>query len=111
MLEPLPSENCKGLNMKFEVKYLLSTSFSGAKFFIHQLSESLKMRKIFSTSYRDAKESTNPGRKFSEILRTFIELSGLLPNLYPAHRNISYGYANLEIVYFMRLDISICCMS
>ena len=35
-----------------------------------------KNEKNFSTCYRDAKESTNPGRKFSEFLRTFIELSG-----------------------------------
>ena len=55
--------------MKMEVKYILPTSFSDAKFFIHQLSEILK---ILAPCYWDAKESTNPGRKFPEFLRTFI---------------------------------------
>ena len=64
MLEPLPSENCKGLNMKLEVKYLLPTSFSGAKFFIHQFPESLKMTKILAHVIGMQKNPQTQGAKF-----------------------------------------------
>ena len=94
--------------MKMKVKYLSPTLFSGAKFFIHQLSEILK---ILAPCYWDAKESTNPGRKFSDFYGLSHSYPGSKSNLQPRHRNISYGYANLEIVYFVPLDISICCMS
>ena len=94
--------------MKMEVKYFLPTSFSGAKFFIHQLSEILK---ILAPCYWDAKESTNAGRKFSDFYELSRSYPGSKSNLQPTHRNISYGYANYEIVYFVPLDNSICCMS
>ena len=52
MFEPLPSEDCKGLAMKLEVKYIFQTSSPGIIFFffIHQLSESLEIRKILAKS-------------------------------------------------------------
>ena len=63
----------------WNMKYLLPNSFSGPKFFIHQLPENLKMSKF----YRDEIEPTNPGRKFSEFLRTFMKLSGFKVQLAP----------------------------
>ena len=39
MFEPPPSENCKGLAMNLEVKYLFPTLSSGANFLIYQLPE------------------------------------------------------------------------
>ena len=62
MLIPLPSENCESLNMKLEVKYLLPASFF--KFLIHQLSESLKMRKIFTHVIGMQKNPQNQGANF-----------------------------------------------
>ena len=63
MLEPVPSENCRGLTMKLKVKYPFLTSSSGAKFFIHQFSECLEIENI-STCYQDAKVSTKQGANF-----------------------------------------------
>ena len=57
MFQPPPSEICKGLTMKLEVKYLFPTSSSGASFFIYQLSEGLEMRKILAHSIRMQKNS------------------------------------------------------
>ena len=42
MLEPPPSENCKSLTMKLEVKYFFPTSSSGENFCIYQLPEGLE---------------------------------------------------------------------
>ena len=47
-LEPLLSENCKGLTKKLEVKYLFPTSYSGASFFAYELFEGLQVRKILA---------------------------------------------------------------
>ena len=52
MLQPLPTETCKALTMKMEVKYLFPTSCSGANFCIYQLPEGLEMRKILALGIR-----------------------------------------------------------
>ena len=57
MFKPPPSEICKGLTMKLEVKYLFPTSSSGASFFIYQLPEGLEMQKILAHSIRMQKNS------------------------------------------------------
>ena len=52
MLEPPSSENCKGLTMKLEVKYLFPTSYSAANYCIYDLLEGLGMRKILPHGIR-----------------------------------------------------------
>ena len=85
------------------MKYLLPVPFSGPTFFINQLSDSLKTRKILSDWNRIHK----PRVQIFWIFKDFMKLSGL----HPTHTNISYGYPNLEIVYLVPLYISISCMS
>ena len=46
MLAPLPSENFKCLTIKLGVKYCFPTSCRGEKYFIHQFSERLEIRRI-----------------------------------------------------------------
>ena len=45
-------KNCKGLTMLLEVKYLFTTSLSGKKFYIYELSEVLGMRKTLARGVR-----------------------------------------------------------
>ena len=46
-LEPLLSENCKGLTKKLEVS-IFSQLYSGASFFTYELFEGLQVRKILA---------------------------------------------------------------
>ena len=61
--------NCKGLTIALEVKYFFTTSSSGANFFIHQLSESLEMRKILAhaISYPGSKPNLHPLTEISAM--------------------------------------------
>lgn len=45
-VEPPPLINHEDLTMKSEFKYIFPTSFSGAKFYIYQLPDGLRMRRI-----------------------------------------------------------------
>ena len=46
MLEPPLSENCKGLTMKLEVKYIFGLPARFSVLFFHQMPEGLKTRNI-----------------------------------------------------------------
>ena len=67
MLEPLLPETCKVLAMKFEVKYLFSTSSSDPNLCIFLLLESLGMRKLLACGIRMQK---NPQTR-TDIVRMF----------------------------------------
>ena len=51
------------------------------------------------------------GRNFLNFCGLSWSYLGSKSNLHPTHKNISYGYANFEIVYFVPLYISISSMN
>ena len=75
--------------MRLEVKYLFPISSSGANFYIYQLPEGLRMRKILG-----CKRIHKPRWRFSvfsRILMTFF--------ITPLNKNFINGVANREIVH------------
>ena len=84
--------------MKLEVKYLFTTSSSGAIFFIHQLSGGLELREK-KHMVLGCKRIKKSGCTFSGFLRIFLELCGFKIELAPPHVNFSNGDAKPEIVY------------
>ena len=101
MLEPPPSENVKALTMELEVKYLFSTSSSRANFFIYQLPEDLRMKRILVYEI-GMQKNPQTSRTFSGFSRILIELCGSKVQLALPHGNFSNSLAIPEIIYFVR---------
>ena len=57
------------------------------------------------------KNPQTQGANFMNFYGLSWSFLGLKSNLHPTHKNISYGYANFEIVYFVLLYISISSIS
>ena len=98
MLQPLPTETCKALTMKMEVKYLFPTSSSGVNFCIYQLPEGLEMRKILALGIRMQK---NPQTR-ADIVCIFMDFHRVMQvqsQLAPLHGNFSNGVTNPDIIY------------
>ena len=81
--------------MKLEIKYIFSTSTSGANFYIYELPEGLEMRKILAHGTRMQK---NPQAR-EDIFWIFMELCGSKVQHAPRDRNFINGITNSKIVY------------
>ena len=87
--------------MQLEVKYLLPTSFSGANFYIYELSEGLGIRK---TVHGITMQKNPQTRKKNFWI--FMHVHGVMwvqsPTCTSAHRNSINGVTNFEIVYLLK---------
>ena len=104
MFEPPPSENCKGLAMNLEVKYLFPTLSSGANFLIYQLPEVLGMRKIIAHGIRMQKNAKTRAYNFL-ILTDLHTVMRFQSSTYTLHGNFSNGCSNPETAYNIHANL------
>ena len=80
-VESRPLKNCKDLTVKLEVKHPFPTSSWGTHFYIYQLPEGLRMRKILAHMVLGCKRIHKPGLTFSAFLQ--IEITQVQSPTYP----------------------------
>ena len=85
-VESHPLNNYKGLTVKLEVKHLFPTSTWGTHFYIYQLPEGLRMRKILAHMVLGCKRIHKPGLTFSAFLQIFMELCRSKVQLTPTQK-------------------------